>query len=262
MKLGELLRARLWVGIAVALVLGVGRMAMAGPAQPAISADVSTALAQMGKTLSAPAFSFQARTIRVYSDESDQQLHIEHAFKVTVRRPDRMLVEGDGDDGARKIMYDGKTLVVVLVDQKQYVSLPVPNTIEGMLQVAVGHFGLDFPLADFLMEAADKAFLTGITAGREVDTATIDGVLCRHLVFTQPPGIQLELWVEKNDQSVPRRLIVTYRSLPGQPIFIADMSDWNFSIHPSDADFAYQPPEGVTRVELPPRTATELGAKP
>ena len=40
----------------------------------------------------------------------------------------------------------------------------------------MGRFGLDFPLADFLTEAPDKAFLTGVTAGREVDTATIDGV--------------------------------------------------------------------------------------
>ena len=82
-------------------------------------------------------------------------------------------------------------------------------------------------------------------------------------MFTQPPGIQLELWLEKTDQALPRRLIVTYRSLPGQPIFIADMSDWNFSIHPADADFVYEPPEGVERLDLAARAAAAAqGAKP
>jgi hypothetical protein len=264
MKLRKFLLASVLVIIGIGLASREDRMALAaGPATPAISADASAALAQMGKTLDAQAFSFQARTIRVYSDASNQALHIEHTFKLTVRRPDRLLVDAVGDDGATKVMYDGKTLVMVLVDQKQYVSIPVPDTLQGMLQVAVGHFNVDFPLADFIIGAADKAFLTGITAGQEVDTATIDGIPCRHLVFTQPPGIQLELWVEKNDQSLPRRLIVTYRSLPGQPIFVADMSDWIFSVHPADGDFVYQPQEGVVRQDLTPQTAVAApGAKP
>ena len=183
----------------------------------------------MGETLRSKEFSFQVRTIRVYANNNGALLHIGHNFKVTVRRPDRLLVDGTGDDGPRKLIYDGKTAVVVLDNGKKYASLPVPETIEGMLHVVVGHFGVDFPLADFLMEAPDKAFLAGVTGGREVGTATIDGVLCHHLVFSQPPGIELELWLEANDQSLPRRLIVTYRSLPGEPNFVAEFSDWSFT---------------------------------
>ena len=98
--------------------------------------------------------------------------------------------------------------------------------------------------------APDKAFLTGVTASREVGSATIDGVLCRHLVFSQPPGIELELWLEANEQSLPRRLIVVYRSLPGEPNFVAEFSDWNFTVHPPDAEFQFQPPEGAEQLQL------------
>jgi hypothetical protein len=45
--------------------------------------------------------------------------------------------------------------------------------------------------------------------------------------------------VVENDQSLPRRLIVTYRSLPGQPNFIAEFSDWNLNIHPSDRTLSF-----------------------
>ena len=51
----------------------------------------------MGKTLQAKEFSFQAHTIRVYSDQNGELLHIAHTFKVVVRRPDRLLVAGNGD---------------------------------------------------------------------------------------------------------------------------------------------------------------------
>jgi len=228
---------------------GVGVHAASAP-KPAISEEAETAIARMGKTLQAKEFSFQARTLRVTANENGALLHIAHQFKVTVRRPDRLLVDGTGDDGPRKLIYDGKTAMLVLDDGKRYASVPVPNTIDGMLHVIVGHFGVDFPLADFLTDDPQKSFLLGVVSGRQVNTVTIDGVPCRHLVFSQPPKIELELWVENNDQALPRRLIVTYRSLPGEPNFVAEMSDWNFSVQPSDAEFQFEPPQGAERLQL------------
>ena len=233
----------------------------ASPPKPTISQDASSAVARMGKTLQSKAFSFQAQTIRVYEDRNGEQLHIAHEFKVTVRRPDRLLVDGTGDDGPRKLVYNGNTVVLALDDGKKYATIPVPNTIQRMMQVVMGHFGVDFPLADFLTDDPAKAFLTGVTSGREVNMVTIGGVRCRHLVFLQPPGIQLELWLEDNDQSLPRRLIVTYRSLPGEPNFVAEMSDWNFSVQPSDVEFKFEPPQGAQQLEFGAALKRSTGVK-
>jgi hypothetical protein len=228
----------------------------ANPAKPAIAEDASAALLRMGQTLRAEQFSFEARTIRAYTGPGSEPLHIFHALKVTVHRPNRLLVEVTGDDGARKLAFDGKTAIVHAAAPNKYASIPVPEgTIEGMLKEAVGRLGVDFPLADFLSEAPNKAFLTGVTAGRLVNTVTIDGAPYDHLFFFQPPGIELELWLSKNQQSLPRRLIVTYRSLPGEPNFIAEFSEWDFNIHPADAAFVFQPPAGAERVALKPAAA-------
>jgi hypothetical protein len=228
----------------------------AKPAKPAIAEEASAALLRMGQTLRAAALSFQVRTIRVYSEANGEPLHIFHTQKVTVQRPNHLLVDVTGDDGSTKLVFDGKTAVVYSAAQNKYASIPVPEgTIEGMMKEAVGRLGVDFPLADFLSEAPNKAFLSGVSTGRVVNTVTIDGAPYDHLFFFQPPGIELELWLSKNDQSLPRRLIVTYRTLPGQPNFIAEFSDWNLNIHPSDADFVFQPPAGATQVELKPVAA-------
>jgi hypothetical protein len=231
-------------------------------AKPSISAEASAALTRMGQTLRSKEFSFQAQTIRVYADQNGQLLHIFHTLNVTVRRPDRLLVDRNGDDGPGKLAYDGKTVIIYMANENKYASIPVPNTIEGMMKVAMGRLGVDFPLADFLTDAPAKAFLTGVTSGRVVNTVTIDGVPCLHMFFTQPPGIDLELWVEKNDQSLPRRLIVTFHALPGQPDFVATFSNWNFAVHPTDADFVFQPPAGAVQVTLKPaRAAAPAKAK-
>jgi outer membrane lipoprotein-sorting protein len=174
-----------------------------------------------------------------------------------VRRPNRLSAESTGDDGSMKFLFDGKTGYVYSSSQNKYAEIPVPGgTIEGLLKEAVGRLGVDFPLADFLSEAPNKAFLTGVTAGRVVNTVTIDGAPYLHLFFTQPPGIELELWLSNDAQALPRRLIVTYRTLPGAPTFIALFSDWNFNIHPSDAEFTFQPPAGAQKVALKPVAAT------
>jgi hypothetical protein len=222
----------------------------APPAKPAISEEAGTAVTQMSKSLLTNQFSFRARTLRVYTEANGQPLHIEHAMKITVHRPDRLLIDLTGDDGATKLSYDSKTVVIYGVETKKYVSIPVPNTIQGMLEKLMGERGFDLPLADLLTDAPDKSFLQGITSGREVNTVTIDGTPCRHLLFTQRPGIEIELWVEKNDGALPRRLIVTYRSQPGQPSYVAELYDWDLAAHPADADFVFQPPAGSESVQM------------
>jgi hypothetical protein len=222
----------------------------ADPPAAAINEEASAALARMGKTLSAAQFSFRSRTMRAYAGPNGELLHIVHATKTVVRRPDHLLVDVSGDDGSTKMIYDGKTFVVYGVTQKQYASIPVSGTIDQMLDVAENRMGADFPLADLLTDNPEKSVLSGVTSGGQVGTATIDGVLCRHFFFNQAPDLELELWLEDNDRSLPRRVFVTYRSLPGHPTFVAELSDWDFSIHPADADFVFQPPAGVAKVEM------------
>jgi hypothetical protein len=237
------------------------------PAKPSVSAEASAALAQMAKSLLSQQFSFQARTLRVYADVDGRFLHIGHTMKVLIRRPDRLRVDIDGDDGATQVFYDGKTLVLYGPAKKEYVSLPVPDTIGAMIKEAQRRLGFDFPLEDFLSSTPDKSLLSGVTEAKIVNQVTIDGAPADHLTLFQPPGLELELWLAKNAQSLPKRLFITYRSISGQPNFIATFSDWDFAVTPTDADFTFQPPEGAKQVELkaataPPPAPQAKGAKP
>lgn len=71
----------------------------ASPTKPVISQGASVAMIQMAQTLRSTHFSFRARTLRVYVGTDSRFLHIGHALKVVVRRPDRLRTTIDGDDG-------------------------------------------------------------------------------------------------------------------------------------------------------------------
>jgi hypothetical protein len=269
-KVEEIVKVRIlaFIGVLIgATIAGLApdTLCAAEPAaaqQPQVSAQAKDALTRMGETLKAQQFSFDAQTIRVYAGPKGEPLHIFHTLDVTVRRPNRLLVVRNGDDGPGKLVYDGKTLFVYSAAGNKYFKIPVPGTIEGMMKEAMGRLGVDFPLADFLTNSPSQSFLSGVTQGEVVNTVTIDGVPCLHMFFVQPPDLELELWTESNERSLPRRLIVTYRSLPGEPNFVAKFSDWNFSVRPTDADFAFQPPPGAVQVALQPRAAAPPGPTP
>ena len=134
-------------------------------------------------------------------------------------------------------------------DSNKYLSVPVTGDLEQMFRTVSERLDVDFPLADLLAAAPDKAFMNGITTGYELDPVMINGAEARHFLFTQPPGIELELWTEKTDRALPLRLIVTYRSLPGEPRFIAELSNWKLDPTLADSEFVFTPPAGATEIK-------------
>lgn len=199
----------------------------------------------MGRSLSVEGFSFQDRTIREYTDENGQPLHIFHTARVLVRRPNRFVIDVDGDDGPIRIADNGKTLTIFNPKTKRYATADAPGTIQQTLRTAGERLHMDFPLADLLADKPGEAFLQGVMFGYVVNT----GGPYTHLFFQQPPGIELELWVDR-EHALPHRLIATYRSLPGEPRFIAEMSDWRMDLHRSDAAFELKLPANATKIEV------------
>jgi hypothetical protein len=250
--------AGLLAGATIGMSTAVAPARAENPQPAGISEETSAVLARMSKTLMSPQFSFRSWTMRAYVGPNGELLHIAFDTKTVVRRPDRLMADVTADNGSTKIFYDGKALVAYNPDEKKYSSIPVAGKIDEMVDAAEKRLGADFPLADLLTENPEKSILSGVTSGGQVGVAMIDGVKCRHFFFNEAPDLDLELWVEDNDRSLLRRVFVTYRSLPGHPTFTAELSDWDFSIHPADADFAFNPPAGVTKVDVGAVSTTPL----
>jgi hypothetical protein len=256
-------------GLAILLIAGLAAIpylvsftARADEQRAGVGNDAIVALGKMSKTLQAQHFSFQAQTLRAYTGPNGELLHIAHTYKAILSRPNRLSVDINGDDGASRLLFDDKNLVIYVAAVKKYASLPIVGDIDKALDEAQERTGVDFPLADLLANDPGESLLAGVTSGGMVGTATIDGVTCRHFFFVQAADdLEWELWLEDNDRALPRRVVVTYRSLPGRPNFIAALSNWDFSTAPSDSDFIFEPPAGVTRVEFASKASAAQGSQ-
>jgi len=47
----------------------------------------------------------------------------------------------------------------------------------------------------------------------------------------------LQLWLARSGKTVPRKIVINYRTEPGSPEYIAVLSDWKFPKHIPDAHF-------------------------
>ena len=233
----------------LAAVGGVGASFAAEPTQSGVSSEVSQIVQQMGTALSQENIEFKAKTLRVYEDKDGDYLHIGHNMNVEVHRPDRVAIVSNGDDGTTKFFYDGKEAAVLDVADNRYVQVPFTGDLQAMFEAVSERAGVDTPLADLLSGDPAKSFMSGVIAAKLAGTDNVDGVRTKHLHFTQSGATEMELWVD--DNNLPRRLILTYRALPGTPNFVAEFSAWNFQNHPTDAAFEFQPPAGATKLNVP-----------
>ena len=202
------------------IMLAAGTIvALAAPrvlADDAVSQEAKDAVTRMGKSLASGGFSFQAATIREYQKDN-LPLHIFHASEVTVRRPDHLRIDINGNDGRSEIGYDGKTLIVYNLQAKRYATMQITGSVEAMLRTASERMGLEFPLADLLADEPGRSFLDGVVMGAKVGEVTVamdryavTSSLCSHC--RRPDRLSHDEWAQRVPLHRHNQHLVNHRS--------------------------------------------------
>ena len=77
----------------------------------------------------------------------------------------------------------------------------------------------------------------------------VDGVPCHHLAFSQE-SIDWQIWIEDGPQPVPRKLVITYKTEPGSPQYVARLSNWDFEPRFSKQYFEFEVPADAGEIEF------------
>ena len=75
-------------------------------------------------------------------------------------------------------------------------------------------------------------------------------------VAVRSAEVDLQIWIARGPEPLPRRVVITYKNAPGEPQFRADLTDWNVTAKLDAAAFAFVPPAGAEQVMYlapPPR---------
>ena len=103
--------------------------------------------------------------------------------------------------------------------------------------------------------------MENVRTGRYLGIHHVQDVKCHHLAFRQE-GLDWQIWIEDGDKPVPRKLVITYKELPGRPQFVALLGKWDMAAIASDDLFVFKTPEGVKKINLEPKTKAESAVVP
>jgi hypothetical protein len=227
-----------------------------GPEQ-AITADAQAVIDRMTATLQGlTTFSISATASRDEVIAYGYKLQYNERATLTVQRPNRLRAEISGDYRNRTIVYDGSKLAMYSPDDAAHVQLDAPDTLAKLIGGLLDA-GVELPLIDVLYQGTAGTLTEGVRTGLRVGEVSINGVPCDHLAFRQA-SVDWQIWVEKGERALPRKIVITTRYQVGDPQWQATL-DWNLKPAIDASTFAFKAPEGST--EIPFANPTAIGGE-
>jgi hypothetical protein len=199
-------------------------------------------------------FSFQVEESFDVVQEDGQKLQLGNQRQMSVMRPDKVAGESEGDTKHSRFYYDGKTVTVYDPAYKTYAVVPVPGTIDAMLDDLHDKYGIEAPLSDLLFADPYKVFTEHVHSGQYVGLNHVGKIKCHHLAFQQRI-LDWQIWIDAGAQPLPRKLVITFKRQYREPQYTAVIHKWDVNPQLSDALFTFQPPAGVRKVDFLKRHA-------
>ena len=180
-----------------------------------------------------------------------QTLEFGATREVVLQRPDRLRVDMDlREGGQRRLLYDGKQIVLEDLAHNVYAIDPHTGPVDDMAVFVAKRLGVPVALAEFLSPDLPKLLSENLESASYVGESTISGVRCDHVALRND-SVGMQLWIGQGD-SLPRRITITYEREVGRPQFRARFSAWDLSPKITDATFAFVPPQGAERIAFAP----------
>ncbi len=214
-----------------------------------IEPDAQAALNRMGAYLrTLNSFYVTAETTIDEVTDEGEKLQFGGSVSLQALRPDKLRAALDSDRRERQLVYDGKTLTLYGPRVGYYATVPAPRTIRELLDLVEGKYGIRFPLADLFRWGADDAAPGTVTEAAVIGPAKIGDMMCDH-VAAREKDIDWQVWIEQGAAPLPRKLVITTKSEPEQPQYVAVLH-WKTNPQFDAATFTFVPPKGARKIPL------------
>ncbi len=220
---------------------------------PEVSKEVLDILTRMTEFISgASAFTIVADMGHEVLQQNGQRLEFGSHITASLRRPSQANVRFDNRDGENAtIILDGEAVSVFSTRGNAYVYDTTRQTgdIDASFAFLADQLVTPDQLNHFFSIDLTDSMRRLVQSGYYIGEATIAGVLCDNLALRNE-GEDVQLWIAKGDKPVPRRIVVTYKNVEGQPQFRAQFVEWEFSPDLPDGIFSFSPPAHAERVDF------------
>jgi hypothetical protein len=190
-----------------------------------------------------------------------QKIQFASSGQMKLSRPDKLRVRRTGGYADVELVYDGRKISIYGNNAKSYVQADLPGTVDQMIDALQARSGVGLPGTDLLFSDAFDVMMASVLDGEHVGLGVVDGVECEHLAF-RGPDTDWQIWIETGAKPVPRKYVITSKTLAGAPQYTLRIRDWKTDAF-TDADtFVFKPPAGVTKVDLDSDVMAEFDELP
>jgi len=224
-------------------------IAPAAVGESVLTKEASEILARMTNFISVtPAFTLVSDTGYEVLQENGHVLEFGSQLTLAVQRPSKAIGRFDARDGnSATIVFDGSDIWVYNTKENVYYTIRQSGDIDTSLNFLARQFAVPLQLVDFFSTDLTATLANTVKSGHYVGSSMISGVMCDHLALRSE--IQdVQVWIARSDEPIPRRVVITYKQIEGQPKFWAQFSEWNLSPEFSDSTFTFSPPNSAKRV--------------
>lgn len=225
-----------------------------GAADPSdVDADAVALIKRLGDFLRAQTrFSFTVDQSYDVVQTDGEKLEFGGTRTYTLRRPDRLRIEGDARDSSPRTLYfDGAQIAVWIPSDKAYalVKLKERRDLDTTLTLAEENLDIQIPLSGLLRSEPTAEILEHLESAYIVGKEILAGVPCQHVAL-RTDEVDLQFWVATGDVPLLQRVLIEYRELEGQPRYAANFTKWSLKPDVPDSLFAFVPPAGAERVRF------------
>jgi hypothetical protein len=182
--------------------------------------------------------------------DSGEKIQFGERRVVTLRRPDRARIDVIRRDGSRRgVLFDGTQLAVFDLDAKVYTTVSKPGTVDAAFDYFVNELNMNVPLHEFLKTDLRRQLKDVLGSARLVAEEQLGGVATDHVAFRGDKA-DVQLWIPRDGDPLPKRIVITYRLAEGQPQFEADLSAWNLAPDVPDTLFTFTPSAGAEQIPV------------
>jgi hypothetical protein len=183
---------------------------------------------------------------RVLAD--GQKLQHSATADIDVERPNKLHARMSSPRSQREIVYDGKMATLSYPALKYYSSVPLEDTVGGLVGKLEQRYGVEIPLSDMFLWGTSEAPLDKIESAMNAGQDYVGKDLCDHYAFRQG-NADWQIWITTGAKPLPRKLVITNRADEARPQSVT-LIDWNLKPAFKQSTFKFTPPKGSTAVEL------------
>ena len=188
-----------------------------------------------------------------------EKIQFTNSGEALLSRPDKLRAHRVGGYADVALFFDGKTVSVLGKHINGYAQFDAPGSVDQLIAALRAGHGIALPGADLLLSNSYDVLVAGVKEAKHIGRGVIDGRECEHLAFRNF-DTDWQLWVEVGEKPIPRKLVITSKTLNNAPQYTLRVKSWKTGVQPAPDAFAFVPPTGAKK--LGPDALIELDELP